>query len=69
MQFEIIVDERCFKTIEEFDNYTWQKDKDTGEYTNEPVDTIIVSIRCVIQWNDSTDRLENAQISVRKLTQ
>ncbi len=37
MQFEIIVDERCFKTIEEFDNYTWQKDKDTGEYTNEPV--------------------------------
>ncbi|HCW8021839.1 TPA: terminase large subunit, partial [Staphylococcus aureus] len=25
MQFEIIVDERCFKTIEEFDNYTWQK--------------------------------------------
>ncbi|HFJ5365948.1 TPA: PBSX family phage terminase large subunit, partial [Staphylococcus aureus] len=39
MQFEIIVDERCFKTIEEFDNYTWQKDKDTGEYTNEPVDT------------------------------
>lgn len=38
-QFEIIIDERCFKTIEEFDNYTWKKDKDTEEYTNEPVDT------------------------------
>ncbi|WP_228115442.1 terminase large subunit, partial [Staphylococcus aureus] len=38
-QFEIIVDERCFKTIEELDNYTWKKDKNTGEYYNEPVDT------------------------------
>lgn len=26
-QFEIIVDERCFKTIEELDNYTWKKIK------------------------------------------
>ena len=39
MQFDIIIDERCFKTIEEFDNYTWQKDKNTDEYLNEPVDT------------------------------
>lgn len=38
-QFEIIIDERCFKTIEEFDNYTWTKDKKTGEYMNKPVDT------------------------------
>ncbi len=38
-QFEIIVDERCFKTIEELDNYTWKKDKKTGEYYNEPVDS------------------------------
>ncbi|MDH9617251.1 PBSX family phage terminase large subunit [Staphylococcus pettenkoferi] len=38
-QFEIIIDERCFKTIEEFDNYTWKKDKSTDEYYNEPVDT------------------------------
>lgn len=38
-QFEIIIDERCYKTIEEFDNYTWKKDKNTGEYYNEPVDT------------------------------
>lgn len=39
MQFDIIIDERCFKTIEEFDNYTWQKDKNTEEYINEPVDS------------------------------
>ena len=38
-QFDIIIDERCFKTIEEFENYTWKKDKKTNEYMNEPVDT------------------------------
>ena len=38
-QFDIVIDERCFKTIEELDNYTWKKDKNTGEYYNEPVDT------------------------------
>lgn len=38
-QFHIVIDERCFKTIEEFDNYTWKKDKKSGEYVNEPVDT------------------------------
>ena len=38
-QYELVVDERCFKVIEELDNYTWKKDKQTGEYINEPVDT------------------------------
>ena len=37
-QNNIIVDERCFKTIEELENYTWKKDKKTGEYINEPND-------------------------------
>ena len=37
-QYELIVDERCFKVIEELENYTWKKDKKTGEYINEPVD-------------------------------
>jgi len=35
---EIIIDERCVHTIEEFENYTWEKDKKTGEYINEPID-------------------------------
>lgn len=43
-QFEIIVDERCTKTIEELNNYTWKKDKNTDEYYNEPVDTYNHSI-------------------------
>ncbi len=38
-QYKIVVDERCVKIIEEFENYTWKKDKKTGEYINEPIDT------------------------------
>ena len=38
-RYDIIIDERCTNTIEEFDNYTWIKDKKTGEYINQPVDT------------------------------
>lgn len=38
-QYKIIVDERCQKIIEEFENYTWKKDKKTGEYINEPIDS------------------------------
>ncbi len=37
--YDLIVDERCYKVIEELDNYTWKKDKKTGEYINTPVDT------------------------------
>ena len=39
LQYEIIVDERCVKTIEELENYTWKKDKATNEYIKEPVDS------------------------------
>ena len=39
LQYEWIVDERCVKTIEELENYTWKKDKATNEYINEPVDS------------------------------
>lgn len=38
-QFHWVVDDRCPKTIEELENYTYKKDKKTGEYTNEPVDS------------------------------
>lgn len=37
-QYHLVVDDRCVKTIEELENYTYKKDKTTGEYTNEPVD-------------------------------
>lgn len=39
LQYKIIVDERCVKTIEELENYTWKKDRATNEYINEPVDS------------------------------
>lgn len=38
-RYDIIIDERCTHTIEEFENYTWIKDKKTGEYINEPIDS------------------------------
>lgn len=38
-QYHLVVDDRCVKTIEELENYTYRKDKQTGEYTNEPVDS------------------------------
>lgn len=49
---KIVIDERCPHTIEEFNNYTWQKDKKTGEYINKPIDTFnhhIDSIRYGLQ--------------------
>ncbi|MFS9221727.1 PBSX family phage terminase large subunit [Streptococcus australis] len=52
LQYEIIVDERCVKTIEELENYTWKKDRATSEYINEPVDSYnhcLDAIRYAIQ--------------------
>lgn len=49
---EIIVDPICECTKQEFENYTWMKDKNTGEYINKPVDMFnhhIDSIRYGIQ--------------------
>lgn len=38
LRHKIIIDEKCSNIIEEFDNYTWQKDKISGEYINIPID-------------------------------
>ena len=37
-QYELVVDESCFHTIEELENYSWKKDRQTQEYINEPID-------------------------------
>lgn len=37
-QYEIIVNSKCTEIIEELKNYTWVKDKRTGEYINMPID-------------------------------
>lgn len=37
-QYELIVSPDCPELITELQNYSWKKDKKTGEYINEPVD-------------------------------
>lgn len=37
-QFKIYVHPSCENHIMEFSNYVWKKNKQTGEYTNEPID-------------------------------
>lgn len=64
LQYEWIVDERCVKTIEELENYTWKKDKSTNEYINEPVDSYnhcLDAIRYAIQ-----DKITKSKIKTFK---
>lgn len=72
-QFDIVVDERCYKTIEELDNYTWKKDKQTDEYYNEPVDTYnhcIDALRYAVEELMIKDREEKKDANqLRKLKQ
>ena len=37
-EYEIIVHPSCDEIITELENYSWQKDKKTGEYINKPID-------------------------------
>lgn len=37
-QFKIYIHPNCQNTIMEFENYTWQKDKKTGQYIDKPID-------------------------------
>lgn len=69
LQYDIVVDERCVKTIEELENYTWKKDKKTNEYINEPVDSYnhcLDAIRYALQDRiyqnkDREKRMKNAK--------
>lgn len=50
--YEIIVRPSCSELITEFENYSWKKDKSTGEYINEPIDSFnhyIDSLRYSLQ--------------------
>lgn len=51
-QYKLVVDPRCVKLIEELENYTWQKDRKTGEYVNKATDSynhVIDATRYAIQ--------------------
>lgn len=52
LSYNLIVDERCVKTIEELENYCWTKDRKTQEYINKPIDSYnhcIDALRYAIQ--------------------
>lgn len=36
--YKIYIHPKCVNTITEFENYTWQKDRATGNYINKPID-------------------------------
>lgn len=56
--YKIIVSPELTQVIEEFSNYSWKKDKSTGEYVNEPID----------EWNHYIDALRySLQCSKKKL--
>lgn len=59
-QYEIIVHPSCRNTIEELQNYSWKKDKQTNEYINEPIDAFnhsLDSLRYSLQCIDARAQL------------
>lgn len=54
-QYEIVVHPKCARIIEELENYSWKKDRNTNEYINEPLengfdhwmDSLRYSLQCV----------------------
>ncbi|MHC1750724.1 MAG: PBSX family phage terminase large subunit [Cellulosilyticaceae bacterium] len=55
-EYEIIVHPRCENIKDELDNYSWKKDKSTGEYLNIPIDT----------WNHGMDALRYSIQGIKK---
>ena len=67
-QYKLVVDERCVKLIEEFENYTWKKDKKTGEYINKPSDSynhVIDASRYALQGYSGFDVSPKSDINQR----
>lgn len=59
-QYRIIVDASCLNLLEELENYSYKKDKATGEYINEPIDAYnhaIDALRYSLQCADAKSQL------------
>ena len=59
-QYETVVDPTCEHTITELQNYAWKKDRQSGEYVNEPIDEFnhcIDALRYSLQCTDKYKRL------------
>lgn len=64
-QFKIYIHPKCENTIMEFENYTWQKDKRTGQYIDKPIDNychLIDSLRY------ATERLSTSYKWIKNLS-
>jgi phage terminase large subunit len=60
-QYEIIIHPSCSELLVEMDNYTWTKDKKTGEYINKPIDAFnhyIDALRYSLQCVDNSKKLK-----------
>ena len=60
-EYEIVIHPSCVRTIEELQNYSWQKDKATNEYINKPVDKFnhcLDALRYSLQCLDIRPRLQ-----------
>lgn len=60
-QYKIIVHPSCTGVITELENYSWTKDKNTGEYINTPIDNFnhyLDSLRYSIQIIDNSKKLK-----------
>lgn len=69
-QYEIIVHPSCQGIITEFENYSWQKDKATGEYINKPIDDFnhyCDALRYSLQCIDNTQKLKTISKSALSL--
>lgn len=60
-EYKIIVSPTCTNTITELENYSWQKDKQSGEYINKPIDDFnhcLDALRYSLQCVDNTHKLQ-----------
>lgn len=66
-KYELIIAPDCDNLITELENYSWRKDKKTGEYLNEPVDDFnhwIDALRYSLQCADTSQSLQAVSKSV-----
>lgn len=60
-QYELVVNYNCYCLLEELENYSWKKDRATGEYVNEPIDQYnhcIDALRYSLQCRNSRAQLK-----------
>lgn len=68
--YEIIVHPTCDGIITEFENYSWVKDKASGEYINKPIDDFnhyIDALRYSLQCADKAQKLKTLNKSALSL--